>query len=402
MINGELNERPAGDRDGSGNDAVEERPAASQGLIREVVEKKGYTGYQKKSIALLLVLVLLTGSAFGFSLGTYLADGGSNAQKETAKADSYVIDKTVSPVVPIAEKVLPSIVAIKVKSTVTTIFGSQMESQGTGSGIIFDDQGHIVTNNHVVEGASDLVAVMNDGTELPATLVGKDSISDLAVIKVDHSGLHPAEFGNSSDLQVGELAVALGSPLGMDFAGSVTAGIISGLDREVSVGDKTMELIQTDAAINPGNSGGALVNSAGLVIGINTVKLAESAVEGMGFAIPVNEAKPIIEQLISEKKIVRPSLGITGSTISKEDAEKYDLPQGVYVHEVTAYGGAERAGIKQGDVITAFDGNKILTIDELVEEIAKHKVGDIVKLTVTDQFGKSGEIDVVLSERPEE
>jgi serine protease Do len=122
----------------------------------------------------------------------------------------------------------------------------------------------------------------------------------------------------------------------------------------------------------------------------------------MGFAIPVNEAKPIIEQLISEKKIIRPSLGITGSTISKENAEKYDLPQGVYVHEVTAYGGAERAGIKQGDVITAFDGNKILTIDELVEEIAKHKVGDIVKLTVTDQFGKSGEIDVVLSERPEE
>jgi len=374
------------------------RRNGSPGIIREVIEKKPDNRYQKKIIGLLLVLVLIAGSTLGFVTGTYLA-GRSGETGNTQQNAGYVIDKTVSPVVPISEKVLPSIVAIKVKATVTTFFGSQMESQGTGSGIIYDSQGHIVTNNHVVENASDLVVVLNDGTELPAQVVGRDALSDLAVVKVDGKDLQAAEFGDSSKLQVGELAVALGSPMGTDFAGSVTAGIISGLNRQVSVGEKTMQLIQTDAAINPGNSGGALVNSQGQVIGINTVKLAESAVEGMGFAIPVNEAKPIIEQLISDKKVIRPSLGITGSTITEEDASTYGIPQGVYVHDVSAYGAAERAGLKQGDIITAMDGKKILTIDELVEAISGHKVGDIVTVTVTDQFNKTKDIEVKLAER---
>ena len=164
--------------------------------------------------------------------------------------------------------------------------------------------------------------MFNDGREAKATLVGRDPQTDLAVIKVEPTSLTVAELGDSSTLKVGELAVAIGSPMGTEYAGSVTAGIISGLNRTVSIGDDSIKLIQTDAAINPGNSGGALVNSEGKVIGINTVKFAETRVEGMGFAIPINEAKPIIQELINNKGIETVSRN-TGITISKEDAEEY-------------------------------------------------------------------------------
>jgi serine protease Do len=263
-----------------------------------------------------------------------------------------------------------------------------------------DDQGHIVTNNHVVEGANELSVVLMDGSELPAQLIGRDPVSDLAVIKVAEKGLPYAEFGDSDTIEVGELAIALGSPMGTDFASSVTAGIISGLNRQVSIGDRTMDLIQTDAAINPGNSGGALVNSEGKVIGINVLKLSESSVEGMGFSIPINEAKPIIDQLIKNKKIVYPSIGISGSTISKEDAKTYALPQGVYVQSVIPYSGAERAGIKQGDIIIEVDGTKVLTIEEVIGIVTKHKVGDTIKVTITNQYNKNTVVDVTLTERP--
>jgi serine protease Do len=253
----------------------------------------------------------------------------------------------------------------------------------------------------VVESADAMTVILINGKELEATLVGRDPQTDLAVIKVDPANLSVAELGDSSKLKVGELAVAIGSPMGTEYAGSVTAGIISGLNRKVSVGDNTIKLIQTDAAINPGNSGGALVNSEGKVIGINTIKLAETTVEGMGFAIPINVAKPIIQDLINNKKISRPYLGIQGMTLSKETAEQNKLPQGVYVSDVVPYSGADRAGIKRGDIITMLDGKKVLTIEELIAEIKKHKVGDIVKLEVFDQYDKSTTISVKLRESAE-
>lgn len=373
--------------------------SSEQRLFREVIEKKP-SGFSKKAIALLVAFALMFGTAFGFLLNNLMLGSYGSLLGGNGKATDYVISKTVSPVVPISKKVLPSIVAIKVKAQVTNIFGNKVNAQGTGSGIIMDDQGHIVTNNHVVEGASELVVVLMDGTELPAQLIGRDPVSDLAVIKVDQKGLPFAEFGDSDQVEVGELAIALGSPMGTEFASSVTAGIISGLNRQVSVGDRTMDLIQTDAAINPGNSGGALVNSEGKVIGINVLKLSESSVEGMGFSIPINEAKPIIDQLIKEKKIVYPSLGISGSTISKEDAKTYSLPQGVYVQSVIANSGAEKAGIKQGDIIIEVDGTKVLTIEEVISIVTKHKVGDILKVSMTNQYNKISSVDVQLSERP--
>ena len=304
---------------------------------REVIERKPKKS-PKKFIALVLSAGIVIGTILGYGMDNFLPNPGNDSNSVYAAGienTKIVYDQSVSPVVPIAEKVSPSIVAISLKTTTKDFLGRVYQGQGTGSGIIIDNQGHIVTNNHVVEGAEDITVILHDGTELEATLVGRDSQTDLAVIKVNPAKLAVAELGDSSKLKVGELAVAIGSPMGTEYAGSVTAGIVSGLNRKVSVGDNSIKLIQTDAAINPGNSGGALVNSEGKVIGINTIKFAETTVEGMGFAIPINEAKPIIQDLINNKKIARPYLGISGQTITKELAEKNNVPQGVYVMDAS-------------------------------------------------------------------
>ncbi|HYF83798.1 MAG TPA: trypsin-like peptidase domain-containing protein [Clostridia bacterium] len=372
-------------------------------FYREVIERKPKKS-PRKFIALVLAAGLLIGTVFGFGLDNFLPNpvGDSNRVYASGVENTQIVfDKSVSPVVPISKKVSPSIVAISLKTRTRDFFGRVYEGQGTGSGIIIDNQGHIITNNHVVEGAQDITVILHDGKELQATLVGGDSQTDLAVIKVNPANLTIAELGDSSKLEVGELAVAIGSPMGTEYAGSVTAGIISGLNRKVSVGDNSIKLIQTDAAINPGNSGGALVNSEGKVIGINTIKFAETTVEGMGFAIPINEAKPIIQEIISKKKIARPYLGIQGRNITKEAAEQYEVPQGVYVEDVVDYSGAEKAGIKQGDIITKLDGKKVLTIEEVIAVIKKHKVGDIVQVELYDQMDKYKTISVKLHESNE-
>ena len=368
-------------------------------FYREVIERKPEKS-SRKFIALVLAIGLGIGTIFGYGMDNFLPNPGSNANNVYAAAvdnTKIVYSGTVSPVVPIAEKVSPSIVAISLKTRTRDFFGRVFEGQGTGSGIIIDKQGHIVTNNHVVEGADDIIVILHDGKELEATLIGRDSQTDLAVIKVDSDNLTVAELGDSSALKVGELAVAIGSPMGTEYAGSVTAGIISGLNRTVSIGDDSIKLIQTDAAINPGNSGGALVNSEGKVIGINTIKFAETRVEGMGFAIPINEAKPIIEDLINNKKVLRPFLGIQGITISKEEAEEYKLIQGVYVRLVIPGSGAEAAGVRRGDIITKIDDKKVLTIEDLIAEIQKHKVGDTVKIEVYNQANEYKTLTVKLT-----
>ena len=368
-------------------------------FYREVIERKPEKS-SRKFIALVLAAGLMIGTIFGYGMDNFLPNPGRDANNVYAAAvdnTKIVYSGTVSPVVPIAEKVSPSIVAISLKTRSRDFFGRVYEGQGTGSGIIIDKQGHIITNNHVVEGANDIIVILHDGKELEATLIGRDSQTDLAVIKVDADNLTVAELGDSSALKVGELAVAIGSPMGTEYAGSVTAGIISGLNRTVSIGDDSIKLIQTDAAINPGNSGGALVNSEGKVIGINTIKFAETRVEGMGFAIPINEAKPIIEDLINNKKVLRPYLGIQGITISKEEAEEYKLTQGVYVRVVIPGSGADAAGVRRGDIITKIDDKKVLTIEDLIAEIQKHKVGDTVKIEVYNQGNEYKTLTVKLT-----
>ena len=310
----------------------------------------------------------------------------------------------------VAQKVQPSIVGIKVEYTVNSIF---MMQQGTasaeGSGIIISEDGYILTNNHVINSTSSssyyeigeaskvTVFLYNDTTEYPATVVGTDAQTDLAVIKIDKTGLTAAELGDSDSVQVGEFSMAIGNPLGMQS--SVTSGVISALNRDVTDSDgKTYKLIQTDAAINSGNSGGALVNSQGQVIGINTLKVSATGVEGMGFAIPINSAKPIFEQLIQYNKVKRPYIGIAGRDLDEATANKNNLVVGVYVASVEEYSAAEKAGIKAGDVIIKADGKEVKTMNELNEIKNTHNIGDTMTVTI-NRNGKEKDITIILQEQ---
>lgn len=309
----------------------------------------------------------------------------------------------------VASKVLPSIVGIKVSYTVNSIFSGSQAATAEGSGIILSEDGYILTNNHVIgsndssyyqvsEASKITVTLYNDTTEYEAKVIGTDSQTDLAVIKIDKKDLTPAELGNSSNIVVGEFAMAIGNPLGMQS--SVTSGIISAVNRTVASTDgNTYNLLQTDAAINSGNSGGALVNGEGKVIGINTLKLNGTGVEGMGFAIPIDSAKPIFEQLISDGKVVRPYIGLTGRDLNEQTAKANKLVEGVYVVSVEPFCAAEKAGIKPGDVIIEIQGKSIKTMDELNSIKNTYKIGDEITLKVNRE-GKEVECKVVLQEQP--
>ncbi len=317
-----------------------------------------------------------------------------------------------------ANKILPSIVGIKVEYSVTSnilsIFGRSNNQTSTasasGSGIVISEDGYILTNNHVVASSSSdsyyqiseatkvSVTLFNDENEYEATIVGTDEQTDLAVIKIDKSDLHPAEFADSDSIKVGEFAMAVGNPLGMQS--SVTCGIISAVNREVTDSDgKNFTLIQTDAAINSGNSGGALVNSEGKVVGINTLKLSGTGVEGMGFAIPINSTTDITSQLIQYSKVKRPYIGISGMDLSEEVAKANKLVVGVYVKSIEDFSAAEKAGVKIGDVIIEADGKSIKTMDELNEIKNNHQIGDEMTIKV-NRNGQEKDLTLTLGEQP--
>lgn len=296
----------------------------------------------------------------------------------------------------IVKKVGPSVVGIRVTNTAvqgSNMFGQSLgENKSEGSGVIISKDGYIMTNYHVVQyadtrngnGNATVEVFLPDQRQAKAKFIGGDSKNDLAVIKIDLDNLPAAELGDSSKLEAGELAIAIGNPLGMDFFGSVTAGVISAVDRTMEVEGKVLKLIQTDAAINPGNSGGALVNSLGQVVGINTVKISASGVEGIGFAIPINEAKPVVDQLMEYGYVKgRPLIGIVSSMdISEVMARAYDVPMGVYVEDVTALSGAANAGIKRGDILTSLGGKEVKTMKELDTLKQNYKPGDEVEISV--------------------
>lgn len=311
----------------------------------------------------------------------------------------------------VAQKILPSIVGIRVEFPVNSIFLNQSGSTATaeGSGIIISEDGYILTNNHVVSSASSSsyyslgeaskisVYLYNDSTAYEASIVGTDEETDLAVIKIDKTGLTAAELGDSDSVAVGEFAMAVGNPLGMQS--SITAGVISGVNREVTDSDgKTFTVIQTDAAINSGNSGGALVNSQGQVIGINTLKVSATGVEGMGFAIPINSAKPIYEDLIQYNKVRRPYIGISGRDLDQATAQRNNLVEGVYVVSVEEFSAAEKAGIKAGDVIIRADGTDVKTMDELNAVKNTHNIGDQMTIVV-NRNGEEKELTLTLQEQ---
>ena len=267
---------------------------------------------------------------------------------------------------------------------------SSMTSSGTssGTGIIMSSDGYVITNHHVITGALVISVLTNDNQEYEAALVGSDEMSDLAVLKIDARGLQAAEFGDSSKLRVGDSVVAIGDPLGVQLRGTMTNGIISAINRDLTVGDRTMTLIQTNAALNNGNSGGPLINCYGQVIGINTVKMssyytATASVEGLGFAIPISVAKPIIDELIENGYVAgRPAIGISGDSLPSYYRTYYRLPDGVYVTSVNEGSDAKAKGIREGDIVTAINGEKICSIDELNTVKNQYAAGDEVTLTI--------------------
>ncbi len=285
----------------------------------------------------------------------------------------------------IAKRVGPSIVGISCSTIVQSYFGAQQSESG-GSGIIIDDKGHIVTNYHVIDGSSKIKVKLTSGNEYEASLVGGDEKTDIAVIKIAaNEELHVATIGNSDEVEVGSLAVAIGNPLASELFGTVTAGVISGVNRTMTVGQRDMNLIQTDAAISPGNSGGALINKYGEVIGINSVKLVDDAAEGLGFAIPMNEAVPIIQDLMKYGYVKgRPMIGVSVREITRELAYYNNLlvEEGLYIMSVTEGSGAEKAGLQRGDIITKFDGQKVTTATQMNKIRDKHKAGQSVNVTI--------------------
>ena len=366
----------------------------------------------------LIAGLVMQGVQYGFSKAGI---GTSNQQLATTKTVSTPSGSSSnSDLSGVASDVMPSIVSITGKFETITQgwFGQQSsESEGVGSGIIIgkkDGKLLIVTNNHVVEDAKTLSVGFVDGKSVSAAIRGTDSDADLAVVEVNVKDMKAStlkkiaiiSFGDSSKLKTGEQAIAIGNALG--YGQSVTGGYISALNRQVQLTDKTMTLIQTDAAINPGNSGGALLNSKGELIGINTVKYSSEDVEGMGYAIPINTAKPIIQKLIKNESIKdteQAYLGISGQTIDSSMASQFDMPSGVYVQQVVKGSPAQKAGISAGDVIVKFDGSDISTMDSLKNKISNKKYGAKVKVTLKrqNQIGtyKSQTVTVTLGKKSE-
>ncbi|MBO4293245.1 MAG: trypsin-like peptidase domain-containing protein [Clostridia bacterium] len=354
-----------------------------------------------------------------FPTTSVISTAPSTSTSSNGTVKQVDLDKYSNTSVYAANKILPSIVGIKVDYTVSSnyysMFGLANRPQtstatASGSGIIISEDGYILTNNHIVATTSSdsfyqvseankvTVTLYGDDTEYDAKIIGKDEQTDLAVIKIEKTGLTKAEFADSDSIKVGEFAMAVGNPLGMQS--SITCGVVSAVNREVTDTDgKTFKLIQTDAAINSGNSGGALVNSEGKVIGVNTLKLSGTGVEGMGFAIPINSTSNITEQLIQYSKVKRPYIGIGGVDLDEKTAKKYNLAVGIYVKTVEDFSSAEKAGLKIGDVIIEVDGNKVNKMDELNKIKNDKNIGDELKLKV-NRNNKEEEITIILGEQP--
>lgn len=298
----------------------------------------------------------------------------------------------------VSDKAMPSVVGI----TTTTIsnnniFAIPTQSEGVGTGVIVDSKGYILTNSHVVSDgqAVDVKVLFNDGSTTQGKVLWNDAKLDLAMVKVDKTGLTAAELGDSDKVRVGDIAIAIGNPLGLEFQKSVTQGIISGLDRTISTEETTMTgLIQTDASINAGNSGGPLLNSRGEVIGINTAKASEG--EGLGFSIPINTAKPIIESIIKNGSYEKVTLGIKGtdaSTYAKYSNQQLSSEDGVYVSEVVSGSAAEKAGVKSGDIITKIDDTDLSVMSDLTKHLYNYTTGDSATLVV-NRNGKEVKLNV--------
>ncbi|GKZ02407.1 MULTISPECIES: serine protease HtrA [Paraclostridium] len=354
----------------------------------------------KKTSITLIIIVSIISAMVGSFITAFILGDKLSSKSNGNKQDIVVNEGTKSENIyhAVTDKAMPSVVGITTTTIDTNnIFAIPQQSQGVGTGFIVDSKGYILTNSHVVSDgkASDVNVLFNDGSTSKGKVLWNDPTIDLAIVKVDKTGLPVADLGNSDSVRTGDLAVAIGNPLGLEFQKSVTQGIISGLDRSIQTEQSNMTgLIQTDASINPGNSGGPLLNDKGEVIGINTAKA--SGAEGLGFAIPINTAKPIVEQIIKDGKFEKVTLGIKGIDVKTfETTTGTDLAadEGVYIAEVVANTPAQKSGIQAGDVITKVGDTKITSMSDLNKALYKFSVGDKAKVEV-NRGGKNITIDV--------
>lgn len=358
---------------------------------------------KKKSISLVIIVAIIC-SVLSSLLTvvvvnkTGILNGTSNSQGTSSQIVINDDGKTTNVYQAVSKKALPSVVGI----TTTTVssdnfFSMPTESTGVGTGIIVDSNGYILTNSHVIsDGQARTVNVLfSDGSTVDGNVAWYDSQLDLAIVKVEKTGLTAAELGDSDKVSIGDISIAIGNPYGLDLASTVTQGIISGLDRTISTEETTMTgLIQTDASINAGNSGGPLLNESGQVIGINTAKASEG--EGLGFSIPINTAKPIIESVIEKGSYEKVTLGIKGTdaeTYAKYTNQQLSSESGVYVSEVISGSAAEKAGIKSGDIITKIDDVDLSVMSDLTKQLYNYTTGDKAQITV-NRNGKEIKLDV--------
>ncbi len=388
----------------------------------------------RKAAAFLTAMMLVSGGSIAvyrqFAESTYASpsaertdDSDKKSSSVSAKKMSFIEtdetdDGSVLTTEEIVQKLLPSVVGIESQFTVSSMdngyyYGfdipSSSSATGTGTGVVITEDGYIVTNAHVIydsehgAGLAESIKVhMNDDNSYDAEVVGYDTDCDLAVLRIDADGLTPAEFGDSDNLMLGESVIAIGNPLGFDLMNTVTSGIVSGLNRNITINDKAMNLIQTDTAINSGNSGGPLINKKGQVVGINSSKMSSSygsaSIEGIGFAIPSNEVSQIIDDLMEYGYVTgKPQLGISCQNVTDAISQMYNMPVGIYVTDVSGNSAADKAGLQSGDIITAVDDTEVSTSEELNAEKNKHSAGDTIEITYI-RGGKEKTAEVVLDE----
>lgn len=394
---------------------LQNMPQNTQQNIPQGPRQEPARSHSRRSAAALLCACLAISGVMGFGGGYFAGTLQQRQPAETAPAllESTKLENhtTAAPVASesmtvsqIVDAVSESVVEINTNMQTTNFFMQQVTAQAAGSGVIIQEDGYIVTNCHVVEGASDITVRLKNGESYPAKLIGSDSQTDLAVIKIEADGLKVSPMGSSSSLQVGEEAIAIGNPLG-ELGGTVTNGIVSALDREITVGNETMTLLQTNAAISPGNSGGGLYNNKGELIGIVVAKASGSNAEGLGFAIPIDIVKNVTADLMANGYVTgRGELGVSVINISNQQAAfMYRVPQtGVYIAGIQDGSAAQQAGLKTADGILAVEDVEISSSDDLRKELQKHKAGDSIKLTIL-RDGRKETVSVTLQESiPEE